>query len=129
MKMRHVRIPLNLCLLVTALCQPQAVRADSHTQTYTCRPALPVFCRNVHVGCSGRTKIPTAEIEVVLTGTTAQLNFADRATVVSGQITKGDDLVINLADDRAWIRIQADGRYSHRIYPDGKAAMSYGICE
>lgn len=46
-----------------------------------------------------------------------------------GHITNDAGLLIHLPGGRDWIRLYQDGRYSHRIYPDDIAAMSYGICE
>tara|TARA_B110000046_G_scaffold114266_1_gene121523 strand:- start:164 stop:952 length:789 start_codon:yes stop_codon:yes gene_type:complete len=96
---------------------------------YTCRPTLPIFCHNIHVSCSGRTNIPTSPFAISISKMTAVLNFEDKKQSISGHATQNGDLVINFSDSRAWIRIETDGNYSHRIYPKGDAAMSYGVCE
>lgn len=106
---------------------PAAV-ADGGQQAYSCEPALPVFCRNIHVSCAGATKIRTAVFEVLISGTDARVTFVGAATAIQARVSHGRDLVIRLHDSRDWIRIQRDNRFSHRIYRKRGAAMSYGTC-
>ncbi len=105
-----------------------SVATETSTPDYQCQPTLPVFCRNIHVGCSGRTPIATAPMAIIIRGAAAHLTFADGQPPARGQVTSGGDLVIRLTGSRDWIRIEPDGRYSHRIYRSGRAAMGYGIC-
>lgn len=96
---------------------------------YICHPKLPVFCRNIHVSCSGRTSITTSIFAISITRNVAVLNFNDKKQSISGHAIQNGDLVVNFFDSRAWVRIEPDGNYSHRIYLKGDTAMSYGVCE
>lgn len=115
-------VPIVLSSLSGAAC------AGTAAQTFTCKPALPVFCRNIHVSCAGATKIRTAAFEMLISGAEARVRFDGSERVIQGQVGAGRDLVIRLETSRDWIRIQADGRFSHRIYRAGGASMSYGTC-
>ncbi len=114
-------------VLAILLCLPQTAAAAEPRHGFACRPALSVFCRNVHVGCSGVTGIPTAAFEVTILDARAQVEF-EGATPLSGSVSGDGDLVIRLKAGRDWIRIEEDGRFSHRTYRDGRPAMSYGTC-
>ena len=50
--------------------------------------------------------------------------------VISASHNAYDDngILIELTASRDWIRIEPGGRYTHRIYRNGRAAMSYGFC-
>ena len=120
--------PHRLMSSLLFLCLPQAAGAEGLPRSYACDPTLSVFCRNIHVGCSGVTEIPTAAFEVVISDSNARVDFEGEAAPLSGRVSGSGDLVVRLEESRAWIRIQQDGRYSHRIYRDGRAAMSYGSC-
>lgn len=90
-----------------------------------CTPALPVFCANVHIGCSGRTTLQTQAF-IVSSGKVA---FSD-----------GDEWIVDLsvsdsgavyrkrgADD--WIRVDLTGVFSQRIYRHTGPLMAYGTCK
>ena len=115
-------LPLTFtpCLHLTA--------AEAPTRGYDCQPARPVFCRNIHVACAGRTDIPTVPFRVSIDGARARVDFDGPESSVQGRVAGSGDLVIRLDDSRSWIRIQPDGRYSHRIYRKDGAAMSQGTC-
>ncbi len=106
----------------------QEARPGEAEIIYACKPALPVFCRNIHVSCSGKTTIPASPFEVFITGSSAYVAFGKSKERIAGSVTGRGDRVVRLSQSRDWIRIQTDGRYSHRIYRDGRAAMSYGVC-
>ena len=106
----------------------QEARSDESEINYACKPALPVFCRNIHVSCSGKTTIPASPFEIFITGSSAYVAFGKSMERIGGSVTGRGDRVVRLSQSRDWIRIQTDGRYSHRIYRDGHAAMSYGVC-
>lgn len=95
---------------------------------YSCEPTRPVFCRNIHVGCAGVTKIKTSPFDLTIRAKAAQIIFADPASSMRGRTELGRDLVIRLENGRDWMRIEPDGRYSHRIYRASGAAMSSGVC-
>lgn len=115
-----------LASLALALCLQHP--ASAAEISFSCRPALPVFCGNIHVACAGATTIETRPFEVTIAGTAARVVFerADRPS--KGRVSGSGDLVIRLENSRDWIRIQEDDRYSHRIYRAGGTAMSYGTC-
>ncbi len=89
------------CIIFAALNPVPATSAETAQPHYTCRPALPFFCRNIHVGCSGATTIPTSSIGISIRGATAYLDFGDTETPTWGQITQGRDLVIHLVGGRS----------------------------
>jgi hypothetical protein len=115
-------------MLAAALYCPQAASADDVPRDYVCQPARSVFCGNIHVGCAGATDIPTASFRVSIMGAIARVDFEGAEPSVRGRVDESGDVVIRLENSRAWIRIQQDGRYSHRIYWRGGAAMSHGTC-
>ena len=118
--------PVLLLSLAIILSLPQPVNADDAPRNYSCRPALSVFCRNIHVGCAGATNIPTASFKISIIEAVAQVDFEGAEPSMTGRVAGSGDLVIRL--ENGWIRIPQDGRYSYRIYRDGSAAMSYGTC-
>ncbi len=120
--------PVLLLSLVLALCPHPAVGADSATRSYDCLPLRPVFCRNIHVACAGKTAIPTSPFRVSLADGHAQVDFEGSEPSLRGRVGGSGDLIIRLENGRSWIRIEPDGRYSHRIYEKGGAAMSQGRC-
>lgn len=110
------------------ICLVRSADADDGWYSYSCEPALPVFCRNIHVGCAGATKMRTSTFEVVIAGADARITFAGSDTAIHGRVSDSRDLVIRLRNSRDWIRIQRDKRFSHRIYRKRGAAMSFGTC-
>lgn len=117
-----------LLSLVLALCPHLAVGADETARSYDCEPLRPVFCRNIHVACAGKTEIPTSPFRVSLAGGLAEVDFEGPEPSLQGRVGGSGDLIIRLEGGRSWIRIEPDGRYSHRIYEKGGAAMSQGSC-
>lgn len=95
---------------------------------YSCEPIRLVFCRNIHVSCAGVTKIKTSPFDLFVEGKVARIVFADPASSMRGRTELGRDLVVRLENGRDWMRIEPDGRYSHRIYRASGAAMSSGVC-
>ncbi len=123
-----MRRPLVLLSLSLSLAPLHAAGAEAGARSYDCRPSRPVFCRNIHVACAGATDIPTSPFRVSITEALAQLDFQGPGSSVRGRVSDSGDLVIRIENSRSWIRIQPDGRYSHRIYRKGAAAMSQGVC-
>ncbi len=121
--------PVLLLLLALALPPHRAAGADDAARSYDCEPLRPFFCRNIHVACAGRTRIPTSPFRVSIAGDHATVEFQGPEPSARGRVGGTGDLVIRLEAGRAWIRIQPDGRYSHRIYWGGGSAMSQGTCK
>jgi|GEM_PF-3039962 len=102
--------------------------AEQPQRIYHCQPAQTYFCRNIHVSCAGVTDIPAAPFTVSIAGAVAAVEFEGAAATKSGSVAGEHDLVVRLSDGRDWIRIEANGRYSHRIHAARGAAMSQGRC-
>jgi len=91
-------------------------------------PALPKFCANIHVGCSGRSRVATSPFKVVVRRGRSHVTFPDGTGWPVNATQSGGDLILRPENSRNWIRIAADGRFSQRIYRNGAALMSRGIC-
>ncbi len=140
--MQRSRLPaaaIIAMLLPAGTTSPPAAASDTdvaqklaQTGKISCRPALRHFCRNIHISCSGRSDIETAPFVVTLSGEAAVLDFPDgRAPDVpsGGPFRTGADFaLVRLRPDADYIRVEADGRYSFRLYRRGVAYMSYGRC-
>lgn len=113
---------------IAALLLGEQASAGAGPKVYTCQPSLSVFCRNIHVSCAGITTIRTARFIVSVSGDTATVRWHGVTTSRSGRVHSDNGLLIELAASRDWIRIEPDGRYAHRIYREGRSAMSYGYC-
>jgi len=103
-----------------------ATRAQN--QSFVCTPTLSVFCRNIHVGCAGRTDIRTSPFIILMQGQVAELKFDNEPEARHGVVWNENSIVIQFNDRKDWIRVASGGRFSHRIYQDNRAAMSYGVC-
>ena len=96
-----------------------------------CQPAIPFFCRNIHVSCSGQSTIRTQPFELIVTGERGMLvyDMGKPAGPDSGPVRIADDYaLLRLRPDADYVRVEADGRYSFRIYLKGIALMSHGTC-
>lgn len=108
----------------------------SRTGRATCEPRLKYFCENIHIGCSGRSAIPTAAFTVVVNGDNALLErLVDSATPVStgppGAISwpeGGAYAIVRFPGAPGYLKISSDGTYSMRRYSSGTAYMAYGSC-
>lgn len=121
-----MRVVTALLILGAALL-PAAAAGDGR-RAFDCRPALPYFCGNIHVSCSGATTLPTRRFVLSVAGTSARVDFAGAPAPVRGTASGEHDLVVRLEGGRDWIRIHADGRYSHRVYRERGPVMSRGTC-
>jgi hypothetical protein len=110
-------------------------------QEVWCRPALKVYCRNIHVACAGRSAKATRQLFVVLVSHSADFRVryarrhsvedVDRAAYLLARgiwDADGQALVLRSDDDAGYVRIQATGRYAERTYQLGSALMAYGQC-
>jgi hypothetical protein len=131
-----MKIDVIVSLLALSLATPSLTTADSvtaelaRTGAVTCRPTLKHFCRNIHVGCSGRSSIATFTFVV----TTQDGQARVQATPVAGEVRSGpiewtdDYAIVWLRPTPDYIKVTADGNYSFRHYANGTAYMSYGNC-
>jgi len=133
----------SVLLSMTALPTASVAAKESVTDelarngTVTCRPALHYFCRNIHVGCSGRSSIPTFTFDVTVTNDRASLKqttsieSSPATSPRSGPVSWADDngyAIVRLRPTPDYLKIVADGSYSFRHYSDGTGYMSYGKC-
>ena len=97
-----------------------------------CRPALPFFCANIHVGCAGRSKLPTEAFTLAYADAGMIHRDGKPPRMMSVQLSE-TSTVLRLVGSRDWIRVETVGKqdgfaYSQRIYRNGKALMARGIC-
>ena len=142
MKNTALFVPLVIlsmtALPVTTAGATEPVTAEfARKGTVTCRPTLNYFCRNIHIGCSGRSNISTFIFDVTTNNDRASLK--ERASAESqispprrsGPIDWADDYeyaIVWLHPTSDYLKIAADGTYSFRHYSRGTAYMSYGKC-
>ena len=93
-----------------------------------CVPRFPVFCSNLHVACSGRSKVPTPRFSIAFRSSDAEVNFKNGNRWATGVKMNGDEKVLLAPDGPDWIRIDSKNQFSHRIYHNGRALMSVGEC-
>jgi hypothetical protein len=107
----------------------QAVEVD-------CQPALPYFCGNIHVACSGRTEIRTFPFTLRANSSRGWIESKSdtsgiRKSYENGSVDWGKDgtYVILRPQGRAgYIKLLANGKYSFRHYSQDTGIMSYGSC-
>ncbi len=89
-----------------------------------CTPTLPVFCANVHVGCAGRTTLPTHGFAIAAD----QIAYDDGTVwdVTRASSDSGD--VYRRKGARDWIRVDPEGRFSQRVYLGRGPVMAFGVC-
>lgn len=92
-----------------------------------CRPEYPVFCRNMHVGCAGRSAAPAPAFSVTLGAKEGLLATAGEATRVTVSRSHSGTVLRPESGDW-WIRIDPGGQFSHRVTTPSGALMSIGIC-
>lgn len=97
-----------------------------------CRPALPFYCANIHVGCAGRSNLPTEPFTLAYASAGMIHRDGKPPRVVSVR-SSATGTVFRPVDTRDWIRVETAGKpddfaYSQRIYRNGKALMARGIC-
>lgn len=89
-----------------------------------CTPALPVFCANVHVGCAGRTALPTLSFTV----TDGGVAFEDGSRWAGAASVTDSGTVYRRENSRDWIRLDRAGAFSQRVYRKAGPVMAYGTC-
>lgn len=120
-----------LAVAVLPACAGASVLSDlARDGTLSCRPALPFFCRNIHVGCAGRSRIATFDFTVTLDGKRARVQPASAgAETHTAPIEWAEDYaIVWLRPARDYLKITGEGTFSMRHYTRGTAYMSYGAC-
>jgi hypothetical protein len=128
----------TLAIAALAAVVGSASAAPPRALDVQCEPAVPVFCRNIHVGCAGPTELRTFPfklrvasergwIEAGPDGADFQQHYADARV----EWDEAEGYVILWPRGRpGYIKRLADGRFSFRHYPDATGGvMSYGRCE
>lgn len=122
-----MRARARLVLLLTG-----CTGAGAAPLAVTCEPALPYFCANIHVSCSGRTDVPTFAFRLHARDGRGGIDAeapALRELYRDARVDRDEDAVILRPRQGAgYIRLQADGRYSFRHYAGNAGIMSYGHC-
>lgn len=131
-----------LLALVTA--QPLAAAAAGSAverlrqgETLSCASAYRVFCANIHFSCTGHSKIRARPLSIAVAEGVAVLaprepEHADEVAPRRGAATFGTEaayLLVRFEPEKGYFKVEADGRYSHRIYRNGRALMTKGTCK
>ncbi|HYJ96546.1 MAG TPA: hypothetical protein VEX14_00675 [Burkholderiaceae bacterium] len=115
---------------------PSVVAKLSRTGEVACVPALPYFCRNLHVACAGQTSIQAFAFKLKATrseGTVESAPAADNVLVQyeHGRIEWDRDgayAILLPPQGSGYIKLLSDGSYSFRHYAPHGAVMSIGRC-
>ncbi|MEM7745120.1 MAG: hypothetical protein AAF409_15550 [Pseudomonadota bacterium] len=97
-----------------------------------CRPALPFYCANIHIGCAGRSKLATEPFSLSF-NVYAALHREGHAPVPLS-VTHSDGVsVFRAFAGPDWVRVVRREGYdvfdfSQRIYRAGSALMTRGTC-
>ena len=94
-----------------------------------CQPLFPVFCQNIHIGCTGHTTLQAVGFSVTLSGQQALVRFDNGDRAAAEMTVTNGEKILRFHGSQNWIRIETDGRYSHRVYRDKGALMSLGQCQ
>jgi hypothetical protein len=121
--------------VVVASEDPQATIAKlARTGEVSCQPALPFFCGNIHVACSGLTTTRTFAFRLRVAGADGWIESASDigALYAPGRVEQdpeGAYLILRPRQGGGYIKLLADGSYSFRHYARDAATMSYGRCD
>jgi hypothetical protein len=125
-----------MAIALPALAQGDALSRLRQGHELACEPDYPVFCANVHVTCTGHTRITAHGFRVSVRGESASVSAAPEADPVRqpyerARVVWGDapaDLIVQPASGPGYLRIDAAGRYSWRHYVGPTGVMSIGSC-
>ncbi|MEM7405104.1 MAG: hypothetical protein AAF458_07405 [Pseudomonadota bacterium] len=110
--------------------------ASESARRLVCEPELPFYCHNIHVGCSGRSRLRTSALRVDKSPGDVRITAADgyphlaplsSASWVASIRHQPRELLYKLPG-QGYLRVEADGRFSHRLYWRRTAWMTYGQC-
>ena len=116
---------------------PTVVAKLAQTGEVSCRPALPFFCDNIHVSCSGQTLRPafaftlragptSGSIDATADAAEIALPYANARVEWGGA---GEAVILFAQRGGGYIRLLDDGSYSLRHYLPQGGIMSRGHCE
>lgn len=102
-----------------------------------CRPALPFFCANIHVACSGRTELKTFAFALKAQSGRGWIESAGaeaaglQALYADGRVDWDPGaayVILRPRGARGYIKLLANGSYSFRHYAQDTGLMSHGHC-
>ena len=100
-----------------------------------CQSTEPFFCANVHISCSGQSRIKTFDFTLKVDGESGVVNVinanSEYEDSFAGRITRGENgryLIFRPNDSRDYFKVMADGSFSQRRYVNKNALMTYGRC-
>lgn len=113
-----------------------AVAKLARTGEVSCEPALPYFCGNTHVSCSGQTSIRTFPFKLRAGAAHGWIDAASDPEGMREQYRRarlewdvgGAYVVFLPSPAKGYIKLHADGSYSFRHYAQDIGAMSHGHC-
>ncbi len=123
-----MRIALGLCHFIVPGFLLGVSVLPAAGETIRCEPTYPVFCQNVHIGCAGRTSLPTEGFSVIVESDAVELTFDGGEKWIAQAPEREGERVIRNSGSRDWIRIDHKDSFSHRIYRRGTALMAFGKC-
>jgi len=132
----NAHLPLILLFALTACAGLAPARDPAPAVAVDCRPALPYFCANIHVSCSGRTAIRTFPFRLRVNADRGWIEpEADtagmRALYENARVDWGEKemyLILRPREGAGNINLLANGKYSFRHYVQDGGVMSYGHC-
>lgn len=115
---------------------PLAAALRARALAVHCQPALPFFCANIHVSCSGRTELRTFAFELKAQSDRGGIESAAgsagiQALYEDGRVDWDPEaayVILRARGTRGYIKLLADGRYSFRHYAQDTGLMSHGHC-
>lgn len=115
---------------------PLAAALRARAVAVHCRPALPFFCANIHVGCSGRTELKTFAFELQAQSDRARIESAAASAGIWAPYENARAqwdpeaayVILRPRGTRGYIKLLAGGRYSFRHYAQDTGLMSHGHC-
>ena len=101
-----------------------------------CQPALPVFCYNIHVSCSGPTTTPAFPFTLRAARDDGSIESSADTSGIAADYQRGrvewDDegayVILRPQHAAGYIKVLADGSYSFRHYTPSGGTMSRGQC-
>jgi hypothetical protein len=101
-----------------------------------CQPALPFFCTNIHVACSGRTEVRTFPFMLRANSSRGWIESKSdasglRKSYENGSVDWGKDgmyVILRPQGRKGYIKLLANGKYSFRHYSQDVGIMSHGQC-
>lgn len=108
----------------------------AQTGEVSCHPALPSFCTNMHVSCSGQTSLKAFPFKLRANPSQGTIESAPGTESIRVQYEDGrvvwdkDGAYVMLLPRLAsgYIKLLADGTYSFRHYSQHIGVMSIGRC-